>query len=235
MPYTACRAKAAGWVCAKQEVWRRHTNTRSYGKTYLLRLLCTSLIWTLNLPFFQVKLSRSCWLVGFHCMQAAVLFCFKISKLVPCKLARMSLKMLLLTGASAPLPQIPMPWQFTLVITTASHPTFFVLSRTKGNSRHYKQLLGKAGGSLKQRAPGGSRTALEPIPFPSARAWGSGTARCWCQGFGSVGQQLLLVEGAEGNPPRSRSPFPSSLLPPSCCPASVTAAAPAPASLHLHP
>lgn len=30
MPYTAFRAKMAGWVCARQEVWRSHTNT---GKT----------------------------------------------------------------------------------------------------------------------------------------------------------------------------------------------------------
>lgn len=142
--------------------------------------------------------------------------------------------MLLLTGASAPLPQIPMAWQFTLVITTASHLTFFVLSRTKGNSRHYRQLIGKAGGSLKQRAPGGSRTALVPIPFPSARAWGSGTAHCWCwcgaRGSGPWGSSYCWWREREGNPPRSRSPFPSSLLPPSCCPASVTAAAPAPAS-----
>lgn len=137
--------------------------------------------------------------------------------------------MLLLTGASASLPQIPMPWQFALVITTPSHLTFFVFSRTKGNSWHCRQLIGEAGRSLKQRAPGCSKTALVPIPFASARAWGSSAAWWWWWWWGARGQcpwgsSYCWWWEIEGHPLRSRSLFPSSLLP------SVTAAATAPSS-----
>lgn len=137
--------------------------------------------------------------------------------------------MLLLTGTSASLPQIPKPWKFTLVITRASHLTFFVLSGTRGNSWHYRSLISKAGGSLKQQAPGGSKRAIVPIPFVSARAWRRGTAWWWwwcgARGWGPWISSYCLWREIQGHSPRSRSLFPISPHPPSCCHAFVPDAA----------